>query len=254
MKKFLLALLLLATQAWAQPAVRVQGTVTTDELSKDREWVLIQGNMISNIFGDGNACANIVDMDSSGMIPTKGFTRLRFRVRVQPPNTAGQAAQQFCTTNYQVLAAALDSLFCINFGVQLRTNTTSVWDSTAGMVRVDWKRPTAVGSWQTDSVGSMLDVSRTLGNLPDYGEFVYVHPIYAGAITTPTFAGRNFQNYTREFDLMGRDGEPIVADYLGVRWRTIAQYSDANTPTELPSGGHSAKPMFVTVDLLGSRQ
>jgi len=228
------------------------GGFPVNEQSRDRDFRLLQPNIISNIFGDGNACANIVDFDSSGFYDVRGYTRLRLRVRVAAPNTAGAAPTEFCnvTPAYTVTRTAMDSIFTIHFGFQPRFNTSAVWDTTSGMVKVDWRRSPTGGaaSSAVDSAGSMTEALRPLGSNPDHGEFVFVWPNVAGPLGTG--ANRHYQIYTREVDLIGRDGQPLVGDFFGLRVRTIDFYFDASPPTAMPVG----KPMFVTIDLLAARQ
>jgi hypothetical protein len=220
----------------------------SEEKSKDRDFVLIQPNVISNIFGDKNVCSGVQDgRDSSMMIPTRGYNRLRLRWRVTFPT------QALC--GWTPTRTTVDSLFAITFAVGARTNTSSAWDTTAGTIRQDWVRGSL--SMQADTVGSLTEVMRGsswLDNNPDYGEFVVVWPNisddteYTGAgLGTPNIVRTNF---SREFDLLGKDGQPIVGDYTMITWRMLQSIIDATAPVALAAG----KPVFVAADLLGSRQ
>jgi hypothetical protein len=224
-----------------------------NDQSRDRDFVLLQPNIISVILGDKNVCVDIKDgRDSSMMIQTRGYSRLRLRIRVGYPQLA------LCAGAYTFTRTALDSIFATTFGISVRNNTTAAWDTTAGTIKTDWRRqyPVTAGAVSVaDSAGSLTEVMRLgIDDNPDYGEFVFVWPNIGDATIPATGAGLGTPNikrtnFARDVDLVGRDGVPWVGDFTGIGVRMIQSLLDQSVPAAMNPG----KPLFVTMDLLGSR-
>jgi len=215
-------------------------TLPTNEQDKDRNWVLLQPNYLQTILCARCFCPNTVTSDSSAMVPVRGYTRLKLRVRVS------YAPVTLC--GYTTAAANADSVFAVEYGVMPRFSSTASWDSTGAMIVGEWKRATNAGD--ADTVGSMIDARNVSAQTTkaEPGEFVYIW-----SYSTGSASGLNnepHQNYTRDIELITRDGQPMTGDYLGVRVRQMQAFNDfVGALTPFPTG----KPLFWSMDLLGSR-
>jgi len=214
------------------------------EQQPDRKWVLLRAGWLTTILCDKCGCPQTRDMDSTAFEDTRGYTRLKLRIKAQ------LATMTMCGA-YQASYTTTDSIYAHTFAVQMRSATNgAIFDTTNTAVRSEWTR-SAPGASLTDTAGTLnlnYEMRLALDNFAGSGEFVWVWPNLAGAVVA-TGEGTRRQNWMRDVELVGRDGVQWTADFTQLRMRALQCLQDQDAPAAMPIG----KPVFITVDLYGSR-